>query len=58
MEKPRYFMTKQNLNNILLLIQPYRAYWKISNTKRVTTLKNTQEIKHFTTNAKERIIHT
>jgi hypothetical protein len=54
MEKPRYSMTKPNLNNIFLLIQPYRGYWKkISNTRRVTTPKKIQEIKHFTTNPKE-----
>jgi hypothetical protein len=55
MKKLRYFMIKQNLNNIYLLIQPYKGYWKeIFNTRRVTTPKKTQEIKHFTTNPKEK----
>ena len=49
-EKPKYSM----LNNIVLLIQPERGYWnKISNTRRVTTPKKTQEIKHFRINPKE-----
>jgi hypothetical protein len=47
-------MTKPNLNNMFLLIKPYRGYWKkISNTTRVTTPKKTQEIKHFTTNTQK-----
>jgi hypothetical protein len=40
MEKPKYYMTKPNLNNIFLLIQPYRGYWKEnSNTRRITQEK-------------------
>jgi hypothetical protein len=54
MEKPRYSMIKPNLNNIFLLTQPYRGYWnKTSNTRRITTTKKRQEIKHFTANPKE-----
>jgi hypothetical protein len=42
-------MTKPNLNNIFLLIQPCRDYWnKISSSKRVATPKETQETKQFT----------
>jgi hypothetical protein len=49
MEKPRYSMTKPILNNIFLLVQAYRGHWnKISITRRITTFKKTQEIKHFT----------
>ena len=54
MKKPRYSMTKPNITSILLLIQPYRGYQKEnSNTRRVTTPKKTQEIKHFRINPKE-----
>ena len=54
MEKPRYPMTKPNLNNIVLLIQLYRRHWKEnSNTRRVTTPKKAGEIKHLTTSPKE-----
>jgi hypothetical protein len=54
MEKPRYAMTKLNLNNIFLLIHHYRRYWnKIFNTRRGTALKKTQKIKHFITKPKE-----
>jgi hypothetical protein len=49
MKKPRYSMTKPNITSILLLIQPYRGYWKEnSNTRRVTTPKKIQEIKCLT----------
>ena len=47
-------MTKSTLNNIFLLIQPYRRYWKEdSNTRRITIPEKTQEIDHLTTNPKE-----
>jgi hypothetical protein len=51
-------MTKPNLNNTFLLIQPYRGYWKeISNSRRITAPKETKEIKYFTTTQKKKIIH-
>jgi hypothetical protein len=54
MKKPRYSTTKLNLNTIFLLIQTYRGKEKKkSNTRRETTPKKTQEIKHLTTNLKE-----
>jgi hypothetical protein len=41
-------MTKSNLNNTLPLIQPYSGYWnKISNTRRLTIGKKTQEMNNF-----------
>jgi hypothetical protein len=41
-EKTRYSMTKPNLNNIFLLIQPYIGYKKEnSNKRRLTTSKKT-----------------
>jgi hypothetical protein len=40
MEKPRYSMTKPNLNNIFLLIQPYRG--KLQHKKGNYTQENTR----------------
>jgi hypothetical protein len=58
MEKLRYSMTKPNLNNIFLLIEPYRRYEKeSSNTRKVTTPKKTQEINYLTGKTKRRESH-
>ena len=54
MEKSRYSIIKLNLHSIFLLIQLYRGYWnKITNAKRVTTPKKSQETKQITTSPKE-----
>ena len=54
MEKSRYSMTNPKLNNIFLLIQPYRGQQKQNtNRRRVTTPQQIQEIHHLTTNPKE-----
>jgi len=52
-EKPRYPVTKQNLIDIFLLIQPCKGYKDNSNTTKVTTPKKTQEINYLITNSKE-----
>jgi hypothetical protein len=54
MKKLRYSMSKPNLNNIFLLMQPHRGHQnENSNTRRVTTPKKTQEINHLTAKPKE-----
>jgi hypothetical protein len=53
MEKPRHSMTNPSLIILFLLIQTSRGYWnEISNIRRVTLPKKTQETKEITTNPK------
>jgi hypothetical protein len=60
MKKPKYSTTKPNLNNIYLLIKPYRGFYKEnSNTKRVSTSKKkNKKLIISQQTQKERIIHT
>jgi hypothetical protein len=60
MKKQRDSMTKTNLNNIFLLIQPDIEYYKeISNKRMLTTTPNSQEINQLTAKQnKNRITHT
>jgi hypothetical protein len=54
-------MTQSNLNNVFLIIQPYKGYWKEnSNTRRVTTPNKTNRKKINISQQiqKKRITHT
>jgi hypothetical protein len=49
MKKAKYSMTKPNLSNLYLQIQPHRKYLKDnSNPRRLTTHKKIQEINNST----------
>ena len=53
MERSKYPRTNPNLNSIYLPTQPYRGSWKEnSNTRKITTTKKGQDIKHLTTKSK------